>query len=443
MAAASNRIKLTAGRISEAECPDNKKQHLLWDTQAPSMALRVTPSGYKAFVFEARLHGKTVRITIGPPSAWTLEEARAKAREYQRLVDEGIDPRQQKREALEQAARAEAKKRAEAKTLGETWNEYTAARAPHWGNHTKNDHVKMMQAAGVNENGRKVTAGPLNYFANMRLVDVTPAVVKKWAASEGKKRPTRARLGARLLRAFFNWCLRHDEYGKLITTNPVAGNTEALEKLGKAKAKQDVLLREQLGAFFDAAKGLSTPAVSVYIQTLLLTGARPSELLNLRWADINHRWRSITIRDKDESKGGQDGTRIIPLTPYAHHLIDSLPRRGEWVFSSDTLNQPINAPRHRMSDVAKVAGLEITFQGLRRSYGSLSEWLELPAGVIAQIQGHKPSATAEKHYRVRPLDLLRVHAERFEAWILEQAGIEFDATQQPSALRVVTGARDK
>ena len=59
--------------------------------------------------------------------------------------------------------------------------------------------------------------------------------------------------------------------------------------------------------------------------------------------------------------------------------------------------------------------------------------------MVAQIQGHKPSATAEKHYRVRPLDLLRVHHERIEAWILEQAGIVFDAQAAPGALRVVNG----
>ena len=76
---------------------------------------------------------------------------------------------------------------------------------------------------------------------------------------------------------------------------------------------------------------------------------------------------------------------------------------------------------------------------LRRSFGTLSEWLEVPAGVVAQIQGHKPSATAEKHYRVRPLDLLRVHHERIEAWILEQAGIVFDDKAAPGALRVVAG----
>ena len=59
-----------------------------------------------------------------------------------------------------------------------------------------------------------------------------------------------------------------------------------------------------------------------------------------------------------------------------------------------------------------------------------------------QIMGHKPSATAERHYWVRPLDLLRQWAERYEAWILEQAGIEVPERQEPGeVLRLVeTGA---
>ena len=73
--------------------------------------------------------------------------------------------------------------------------------------------------------------------------------------------------------------------------------------------------------------------------------------------------------------------------------------------------------------------------GLRRSFKSLTEWLECPAGVVAQIMGHKPSATAEKHYTVRPLDLLRVHHERIETWILEQAGIQFAPTTAAPTLR--------
>ena len=162
--------------------------------------------------------------------------------------------------------------------------------------------------------------------------------------------------------------------------------------------------------------------------------------------------------------------RVIPLTPYLGHLLASLPNRNEWVFSStrtvslDDKNTQrrarranakgadvpageviehsatghITEPRSHLKCACTVAGIEgLTLHGLRRSFKSLTEWLEIPAGVVAQIMGHKPSATAEKHYTVRPLDLLRVHHERIEAWILEQAGIVFDAKAAPAGLRVV------
>lgn len=57
--------------------------------------------------------------------------------------------------------------------------------------------------------------------------------------------------------------------------------------------------------------------------------------------------------------------------------------------------------------------------------------------MVAQIQGHKPSAAAEKHYTVRPLELLALHHGRIEAWILEQARIVFDIKAEPGRLRVV------
>ena len=118
-----------------------------------------------------------------------------------------------------------------------------------------------------------------------------------------------------------------------------------------------------------------------------------------------------------------------------------MPRRNEWVFSSPTSESGhLSEPNNPHTRACKVAGLEgLTLHGLRRSFRSLTEWLEVPVGVVAQIQGHKPSATAEKHYTVRPLELLRVHHERIEAWMLEQAGIVFDAKAAPGALRVVAG----
>lgn len=76
---------------------------------------------------------------------------------------------------------------------------------------------------------------------------------------------------------------------------------------------------------------------------------------------------------------------------------------------------------------------------MRRSFGTLSEWIEVPAGIVAQIQGHKPSATAEKHYRKRPIDLLRMWHIKIEKWMLKQAGIEQPATDGQQSLKVING----
>lgn len=59
----------------------------------------------------------------------------------------------------------------------------------------------------------------------------------------------------------------------------------------------------------------------------------------------------------------------------------------------------------------------------------------MPAGIAAQIQGHKPQGVREKNYIRRPLDLLRMWHAKIEAWILEQAGIEFVPDQ--TGLRIV------
>jgi integrase len=97
---------------------------------------------------------------------------------------------------------------------------------------------------------------------------------------------------------------------------------------------------------------------------------------------------------------------------------------------------------------AHIAALEagglphVTLHGLRRSFSTLSEWVEVPAGIVAQIQGHKPSAIAEKHYKKRPLDLLRMWHERVEAWILNEAGIP-QPVEETEKLRLVAGHSKK
>ena len=439
------KIAFTAGRVSGFKCPPDKKQAFMWDVTAPGLGLRATPAGKPAYVFQSVYQGKDIRLTIGSPAAWSIPDAQAKARELQRLIDEGKDPRDLKREAI---AAVEAKRQQEqeqeqadkvaAVTVGEAWAAYVAERTPHWGDLHRKDHERLTRAGGEpakrGTRGRGVTiAGPLHPLLGLALRDLTAPVIEAWAAREAQTRPTAARLAWRLLKAFLGWCAEQPEYAPVLPSVNPAKTKKAREALGKPKAKDDSLLKEQLPAWFAAVRSIGNPTVAAYLQTLLLTGARPGEVLAMRWDDLNTQWRGLTIRDKVE------GERVIPLTPYVHNLLAALPRRNEFVFaSSRNENAPLTEPNHAHDKACKVAAIDgLTLHGLRRSFGTLSEWLEVPSGVVAQIQGHKPSATAEKHYRVRPLDLLRVHHERIEAWILEQAGIVFDAKAAPGTLRVV------
>ncbi|RUP23446.1 MAG: DUF4102 domain-containing protein [Curvibacter sp.] len=471
------KVSFTAGRVAGFKCPVDKLQAFLWDAAAPGLALRATPNGKPAYIFQGTYQGRSVRITIGSPTAWSIPDAQAKARELQRLIDEGKDPRDLKRDAVaaveerkaEEAAQAAAAI-AEAITVGEVWAAYLEARRPFWGETHYKDHVKLARAGGEKAargtRGRGTTIDmPLYPLMGRPLGSLDAPTVEAWAAEQAKTRPTSARLAWRLLKVFLNWCAEQPEYAHLLAPKNVAATRKAREVLGKPRVKQDALLREQLPAWFAAVRNIQNQTVAAYLQTVLLTGARPGEILAMRWEDLNTQWRGVTIRDKVE------GERVIPLTPYVAQLLAALPRRNEWVFASTrTVSMDeknirrrarrangkggalqlgevvqasesghINEPRSHHGAACSVAGIDgLTLHGLRRSFKSLTEWLDCPAGVVAQIMGHKPSATAEKHYTVRPLDLLRIHHERIEAWILEQAGVQFDTPAESGRLRAVT-----
>lgn len=430
------KIAFTAGRVSGFKCPPNKAQAFLWDATAPGLGLRATPAGKPAYVFQGVYQGATIRLTIGSPDAWSIPDAQAKARELQRLIDEGKDPRELKREALAAHAEKQAAAAANAVTVGEAWERYLEQRRPFWGERNYLDHVRMAQAGGEKRKrlpGVKTMPGPLAELMPLRLVELTAPAIEAWAAKEAQDRPARVRLALRLLKAFMRWAATEpDLKGK---ADPTATSAKKVREVaGKAKPKNDYLQREQLPAWFAHVRQIQNPAISAYLQCLLLTGARREELAELKWEDVNFQWRGMELKDKIE------GRRAVPLTPFVAHLLATLPRRNEWVFSSPTsasgrLTEPSIA--HRQACTA--AGLELTLHGLRRSFASLCEWLDIPGGISAQIQGHAPQGVREQNYIRRPLDLLRVHHERIEAWILEQAGVQFDAQAEPGKLRMVAG----
>lgn len=440
------RVSLTAGAIERLTCPSGKQQVFMRDTEAPALRVRCTAAGSKSFVFEQKLNRQTIRRTIGDVKSWTIEQARTEARRLAVVLDQGQDPReierqrQAEREAKRLQVQAEAAKQT---TTGlDAWGHYVnegkevgfTRRGP-WGERHYQDHVELASAGGQPMKVKKGTMapGPLYSLLALPLVQIDEQAVADWLKAESAKRPARAALGFRLLRGFLNWCAGHPLYGTIAQAE--AHKPKEVRRLVRRPAvKVDSLQREQLSAWFTAVQNDADRTAAAFLVCLLLTGARKGEIAGLRWEDVDLRFGgSLTIRDKVE------GLRVIPCPAYVAHLLATLPRRGPWVFGDGDQAPRIglsSAHNHRRALVA--AGLpHVSLHGLRRSFGSLAEWVEVPSGIVAQIQGHKPSATAEKHYRVRPLDLLRVWHDKIEAWILEQAGVKFDRASEPGKLRVV------
>ena len=420
-----SQTKFTASVIAKLECDPEKKQTIFYDSKTPGLGLRVTSTGLKSYVFESRLHGKTIRMTIGSTQTWPLGEAQTEAAKLRVLIDRGEDPRQMEQEKKTAAEVRRQRERMERVTIGEVWEEYVNKRKPLWSARHYHDHMAVMHAGGsVRSRSNVLTVpGVLASLVNTRLADLTNDKVEQWARVESLKRPTQARLALRLLKAFLNWCAEHTAY-RIIVLGNTASNKSIREVIGKPNVKNDVLQREQLPTWFKAVKQIQNPVISAYLQTLLITGARREELAHLRWDDADFQWNSLTIRDK------VDGQRTIPLTPYVSFLLNSLPRRNQWVFSSPTAaSGRLIEPNKQHRKVCSIIGIDISLHGLRRSFASLSEWIEIPAGIAAQIQGHKPQGVREQNYIRRPLDLLRVGHTKIESWILEQAGIEFEPAQ--------------
>ncbi len=446
MARDTERIRLTLDRIRKLTAPAGAQAVYVFDDDPKQLCVRVTPAGAKSFVFAGKLNKVPLRITIGGVTVWNIDDARAEARRLQGLIDQGIDPRQEKADKL---AVVEAKKaavvaeqeeqRRQSVAVGEAWAAYVAARSHKWGDSHKRDHEKAIQPGGEHiTRGRKKGQGEyslpgmVHSLLTEPLKDLNPGRLSVWMQENNERGPTEAAKNFRLLRAFLNWCAERPEYSGIVRPE-ACRDSEVRDRVQATKAKAGCLQKEQLPLWFEHVKKLRNPVHAAYLQTTLLTGARREELTGLTWDCVDFQWKSMTIRDKVE------GERTIPLTPYVASLLDALPRRSQWVFSSPSaesgcLQEPLKPHKRAMA----AAGLPpFTIQDLRRSFGTLTEWVECPVGVVAQIQGHKPSALAEKHYRRRPLDLLRMWHVKIESWILEQADIEQPTEGAAPGLRAV------
>ena len=418
--------------------PPRKGYSIHWSEKTAGLGVRVTAAGARSYIHQARVHGRTVRTTIGDAAVWPLAKAQAEARRIAvECVDKDIDPRD-----VAKAKRAEADERRlesqrQAHEFGGVWASYIALNKSGWGDRHVQDHVRLAHAGGERkkkQGGKGLTKpGPLASLMGLKLSELSAAHIEAWLKREAAKRPTSAAQSYRLLRAFIRWANEEPSEGQPDYRGIIPTNAYSAKKVKDAVPDSntkdgDCLEREQLGAWFTGVRSLSNRIIAAYLQALLLTGARREELLSLKWADVNFQLApSLTMRTSavSDNKGGNK--RTIPLTPYVASLLCELPRKNKYVFSSlRAKGGRLVEPTKAHNDALESAGLpHMTLHGLRRSFATLAEWAEVPEGAMMQIQGHKPHGVREKNYKRRKLDQLRPLHEKLEVWALGEAGIQF------------------
>lgn len=428
---------LLNGLLERAACPDGVPFVLLRDADKKGLRLRITKAGGKHWQFETRVKGKLFTRALGEWPAVSIAEARAEAHRLRGLTELGTDPRDLERQQADELAAKEAAAAANSLTVGDVWPLYLLHGKPKRKDAWKPRYLadlKAMAAPGgePKKRGKGLTRpGPLYPLLAQPLASVNEDVLKVWFDAEalaGRHQATRALM---MFRGFLRWCALRPEYRALADRD--AGRSEAIKDVLPSNTRRtDALEAAQVAGWWAGVEQLSNRTASAYLRALLLTGARREELAALKWADVDFRWRKMTIADK------VDATRTIPLTPYLAQMLANLPRVNEFVFASSGKAGRIADTRASHARALQSAGIEhLTIHGLRRSFSLLGEAAGAPAGAIAQVMGHKPSATAEG-YRPRSVDGLRPYLELIEAHILEQAGVSFVPSVEPGKLALVS-----
>lgn len=442
--------ELTDGLIARLTCPAGKLQTFMRDTKAPGLRVRVTPAstknpeGVKAFVYEAKLNRQTIRRTLGDVRTLTIDAARIQARELATTIkNEKQDPRELERQQAAELAARHAIATAQAVTVADVWPRYLSEGKPKRRDAFKPGYLadlKVMAAAGGEKKKRgegTTRPGPLFPLMGLALSAISEDALTHWFDTEARTSKHQAARALMMFRGFLRWCSARPEYRSMV--NREAGKAPAIvEAMPQLTRRTDCLESAHVAGWFEGTKKLGNRTLATYLDALLLTGARREEMAALKWVDVDFRSPRLTLADKVES------TRTIPLTPYLAQQLATLPRvtladgtASPYVFASSAKGGRITDPRAAMATVKRDAGISVlTVHGLRRSFSLLGEAAGAPAGAIAQVMGHKPSATAEG-YRPRSVDALRSYLAQIEAYILALGKIQFVPKADPAKLELV------
>lgn len=380
-------FNFTKPALESLPLPVPGKRDTYHDARVRGLVLRVTSTGAKTFCVYRRVDGQPTRVTVGNFPDLSVEQARRKAEELNGAIAQGENPNKRKKSAREEMtlqglldAFSVAKQRK--KTLA-----YDQAQFRRYLSHWADKKLSAVERTDVRALHAKVGSDHGHYAANRMLA---------------------------LVRSLYNFAI---EEGIFRGVNPAIGVSAFAER-----ARERRLYANELPAFFDALANEPNETIRDYVLISLLTGARKSNVLTMKWDQLDF---DRAVWQIPQTKNGTPQT--VPLTPPALALLQQRAARSSspWVFPGAGKKGHLTEPKTGWARILKNAGLQdLRLHDLRRTLGSWQIDTGASLAVIGRTLNHKSPAATTIYARLA-LDPVRESMELAINSMLQAGGVDW------------------
>lgn len=296
------RFNFTKSGINNLSPPPQGKRAYYRDNQVIGLSLSVLPSGHKSFYLIKKIKKKAEWIFLGKYPDLSIENVRNQARILLGQIATGANPND------------EVRKERDEQTFGELFQEY------------------MERYSKVHKKSWKYDQREVNKFLphwfHRKISDIKKKEVRELVERVYKQNGLyQANRILERIRAIYNKAIEWDWEGR----NPTAGI-----KKYKEKSRDRFVLPSEMPYLIQSLNEDENEIARDYFWTLLLTGARRSNTLAMRWEDIS--WELKLWRIPDTKNGDP---HFVVLVDKAVEILEARRRRtnSPWVF-----------PGHGMTD---------------------------------------------------------------------------------------------